>query len=280
MSFVNKVFVFFIIYLTSLNVFAQKAFKVQFDLAETLYTQKNYFDAITELKRLQFFDPSNNNSFKTNFLIGECYKQGAKFSDAINYFVLAELDASNLKDLYSAKEQIIRSNILRRTSFRALVLLDSLENDERFNDEIDLINYWRGWAYIFTNDWDNAALSFAMISSEHELKILCKNTDDKLYSVGFAKGISFIIPGAGQFYTGEYISGFLSLGWNVLWGYLTIQSFVDERVFDGVMTGSFLWMRFYNGNLQNAEKFAVEKNVEISNSTLNYLQNEYSGLKP
>ena len=102
----------------------------------------------------------------------------------------------------------------------------------------------------------------------------------KPYSVNFAKIFSMIIPGAGQFYTGEYLSGFLSLGWNVLWGYLTIKSFIDDRVFDGIMIGSFLWFRFYNGNIYNAKKFAKEKNLIISNKALFYLQNGYEGEKP
>ncbi len=280
MIFANKKYYILIIFLSSFNLFGQDSFSDQYNLAEKLYGDDNYYDAITELKRLEFFDHSDQYSFKANFLIGKCYKQGAKFSDAINFFVFAELNASNIDELYSAKEEVIRANILRRTTSRALALLDSLENDKRFGDKTDQINYWRGWVHIFANKWEKAAESFAMISQEHELKTLCEKTDDEMYSVGFAKGISFLIPGTGQFYTGEYVSGLLSLGWNVLWGYLTVRSLVDDRIFDGLMTGSFLWMRFYNGNLQNAEKFAVEKNLEISNKSLRYLQYEYSGLKP
>lgn len=280
MSFVNNKYLILIIFFASFNLTAQNSFDEQFNYAEKLYEDENYFDAITELKRLLFFDSSGQYNFKSNLLIGECYKQGAKLSDAINYFVLAELNSKNNDEMYSAIEEIIRTNILRRTTSRALALLDSLEHDERFSDKTDQVNYWRGWAYIFADDWDKAAISFSKISVDNELENICKKTADEMYSVGFAKGISFIVPGAGQFYAGEYLSGLLSLGWNVLWGYLTIRSFVDERVFDGLMTGSFLWMRFYNGNIQNAEKFAIEKNIESSNNTLKYLQFEYSGLKP
>jgi len=84
----------------------------------------------------------------------------------------------------------------------------------------------------------------------------------------------------GQFYTGEYVSGLISLGWNVLWGYLTINAINEDRIFDGFMIGTLLWYRFYNGNLQNAEKFAKQKNLEKSNSALRYLQNKYKGNKP
>lgn len=280
MVFVNKKYFIFIIVIASFKLPAQNPFDAQFSFAQKLYNKEKYFDAITELKRLQFFDSTQQYSFKTNFLIAKCYKQGAKFSDAINYFVLAEINAVSNDGLYSAKEEIIRTNILRRTTSKALSLLDSLEKDKRFSDRSEQIYYWRGWAYIFSDDWKKAADSFGKISPDHQLKILCDETENQMYSVGFAKGISFILPGAGQIYTGEYISGFLSLGWNVLFGYLTINSIVEDRIFDGVMTGVFLWQRFYNGNLQNVEKFAIEKNVEISNHTLNYLQFQFDGLKP
>jgi len=37
---------------------------------------------------------------------------------------------------------------------------------------------------------------------------------------------------------------------------------------------------FYNGSLQNAEKFAVEHNFEVSDWMLDYFQNNYRGPKP
>jgi hypothetical protein len=46
------------------------------------------------------------------------------------------------------------------------------------------------------------------------------------------------------------------------------------------MIGSLLWWRFYTGNLYNAEKFTLEKNLNITNDALRYLKNEYSGTKP
>jgi 2-phospho-L-lactate transferase/gluconeogenesis factor (CofD/UPF0052 family) len=69
----------------------------------------------------------------------------------------------------------------------------------------------------------------------------------------------------------------LLLGWNALWGYLTVKSFVDD---DGLITGNLLWPRFYNGNLQNADKFVKEENLKITNNALYYLQTGYHGLKP
>ena len=189
------------------------------------------------------------------------------------------MNASSSEQIFNSKIEIIKVNILRRTTNRALTLLDELRNDERFNDKSNEINYWAGWTYIFADDWEKASSSFALIDSAHFLKTFCDSVDNDLYNVTLAKALS-IVPGLGQFYTGEYVSGFISLGWNVLWGYLTINAFIEERVFDGIMVGTLLWYRFYNGNLQNAEKFAFQKNLAKTNSALRYLKDKYNGSKP
>jgi len=277
---INRDYITAAILLISFASFAQNSFDAQFNFANKLYSDEDYFDTVTELKRLLFFDENSDYNYEANLLIGKSYKQGAKFSDAIRYLTLAEINAESIDELYETRIEIIRINILRRTTKRAFKLLDSLRYDERLIDRNDEIKYWRGWTYMFADDWEQAAQTFAELDTNHVLKTLAEEVDDDLYSVSFAKTISYIIPGAGQIYTGEYISGLLSLGWNVLWGYLTIKAFVAERIFDGIVIGNFLWLRFYRGNLQNAENFAMEKNLVRSNRALNYLQFEYNGLKP
>ena len=277
---INRKYITATILLISFASFAQNSFDAQFNFAKKLYSDEDYFDTVTELKRLLFFDQNSEYIYEANLLIGKSYKQGAKFSDAIRHLTLAEINAENIDELYETRIEIIRINILRRTTREAFKLLDSLGSDERFIDKKDEIKYWRGWAYMFADDWEEAAQTFAEIDTNHVLKTLAEEVGDDLYSVSFAKTISYIIPGAGQIYTGEYISGLLSLGWNVLWGYLTIEAFIAERIFDGIVIANFLWLRFYRGNLQNAENFAMEKNLVRSNRALNYLQFEYDGLKP
>ena len=277
----NRFYLIILIFITfSARIAAQDVFVKQYDFAMQLYADENYYDTVTELKRLLYFDKSETYNYKANILIGKSYKQGGKFADAVRYFTLAEINAANSDELYYSRIENVRVNILRRTTDRALSLLNSLEDDNRFFSKKDELNYWRGWAYIFADEWENAAFSFGKIDNQHELKLLAEKVEDEKYSVNFAKISSMIIPGAGQFYTGEYVSGLLSLGWNVLWGYLTIKSFVDDRIFDGIMVGSLLWLRFYNGNTYNAEKFAEEKNLIINNKALLFLQHGYEGEKP
>jgi TM2 domain-containing membrane protein YozV len=280
MNSVNKiVFILLVLLIDAATLIAQDPFEEQFNFAKKLYDEENYFDAVTEFKRLLFFDKAGQYSYEANRSIGLSYKYGAKFFDALRHFTLAEIQAPTLQGVYDCRFEIIKINILRRTIDQALALLDTLANDTRFSVSKDEINYWRGWAYIFEDDWEQAALSFASIDSNHALRTFCDSVDNGLYDVTLARVLS-IVPGAGQFYTGEYISGLISLGWNVLWGYLMINAFIEDRIFDGVMIGTLLWWRFYSGNLENAEKFALEKNLQKTNKALRYLQNNYNGKKP
>ena len=277
LNFVNRLL--FFILLVQIKILSQNYFIEQLQLADSLFKSQNYFDAITEYKRLLFFDSLDHFRFYSNFQIGLCYKNGAKYSDAIRYFVLAEINATDDEDLFNSKIQQVRTNILRRTTSRAEKILSEMGNDKRFEQHKNEIKYWRGWSFIFSDKWENAYRIFSEIG-ETNLAQICLNTHDKLYSVEFAKYSSMIIPGLGQFYSGEYLSGLLSLAWNVFAGYLTINAFNQERIFDGIVTANLLWFRFYRGNFQNAEKFAEEKNIRISNEALFYLQNEFNGIKP
>ncbi len=254
--------------------------KAQLQISQMLYNEEHYFDAITEFKRLLYFDNENDYSFIANYMIGKSYKMGAKLSDAIIYFTKAEIAAENYEDIYKAKIEKIRCNILRRTTENANHLLNEIEADVRYKNKIDEIYFWHGWIDIFSDDWEKAAEDFNKSKIDTTLSAYCDSVYEERYSIVFATISSAIIPGLGQFYTGNYLSGLLSLGWNVLWGYVTVNAFIDNRIFDGFAVANLLWLRFYNGNLQNAKKFAEENNLKISNYALYYLQYQYKGLKP
>ncbi|KUO61042.1 hypothetical protein APF79_12870 [bacterium BRH_c32] len=272
--------VILVILLIAPSIFAQSELIIQKEYADNLFNSGQLFDAISEYKRLQFFDTEGKYRFYSNMKIGEAYKGGGRFDDAVTYFANAERTAPNDSLFFDAAVNVIRTNILRRTNDNAHQLLDKLEKDLRFNDRMNEINYWRGWNYIFEDKWLIASLVFEKIEKNHPLALISKQTDKNKYSVNFAKVISYILPGFGQFYTGNYLSGLMSIGWVGLTGYWTINSFVEKRVFDGLVIGNLLFLRFYRGNYQNAEQFTIEKNIEVSNKSLINLQNNYQGIKP
>jgi len=252
----------------------------QFCYADSLFANGNYFDAVTEFKRLLFFDAGHEFSYRAAFKIAESYKMGGKYSEAIYYFRYAEKFSSSQEQILPLRLGVIKVNILRRTCGQALALLNELSKDTSLRASGNEIEYWRGWAFLFNDEWEKAAECFAKSEKGSELKKIALKTENELYSPVKATLLSVFMPGAGQFYTGNYVSGLMSLGWNFLWGYISVNSFVENRVFDGIMTANFLWLRFYMGNVQNAGKFAEQRNRELINNTLLYLQNNFIGEKP
>lgn len=247
--------------------------------ASQFYSSEKYLESITECKRVIYFDSEKLFHSTAYEIMGDSYKEAGFFSEAVQAYNLAETFSFNEEVIFNLKLKKIKINILRRTTSNAHRLLNELDSTFH-NSKDDEIFYWRGWTYIFEDDWKSASIEFAKIDSLHELKNFCEKVDNEKYSVTFAKTISAILPGSGQIYSGHYLNGLVSLGWNVLWGYLSIKAFKADRIFDGMMISSLLWLRFYNGNVSNSEKFVAEKNQEITNNALYYLQNQYKGMKP
>ena len=269
--------IFFVINTT---VSAQDILSVQLDYANNLFESKLYFDAVTEFKRLQFFDSNKIYDYDSNLKIGISYKKGAKFDKSVDYLVKAINNARTEEEKFAAEIELVKANILRKTTDNALTIIGQLENKYFAREQRNELYYWRGWAYMFADNWKMAALEFNRIDANHELKMLSSKVEDDKYSEAFAKVISIFIPGAGQIYTGRYLSGLMSLGWNILWGYTVFNALEDERHFDAAIVTGLLWERFYRGNIQNAENFAKEENIKIANKALRYLQNDYTGKKP
>ena len=279
MNIANNKILYVIIILFS-ESHSQNALQNQFDLANQLFFEEKYFDSITEFKRLQYFDKEEKYAFVSNYLMGKSYKAGGWFDKALKYFTLAERKASSDNQLVDAKILKARTNMLRGSNLQAeRILLGLLEDKKYYSDSIQ-IYYWLGWNYILSDNWKRAEEIFEKNYADSVILKLCRSVLDEKFDINFAKYSSYFIPGMGQFYTGEYLSGILSLGWNILTGYLTINAFSEDRIFDGLVIGNLLWFRFYRGNIENSEKFALEKNLEISNKALKYLQMEFNGLKP
>jgi len=251
--------------------------KSQFVYAEDLFKSGEYFDAATEFKRLLFFDSSGYFSVKAEIYTGLSYKKGGYYSEAIKHLLSGMIRISDPDSIYQVKAEIVKCNILRRTTSLAREIIGGMEEGISDSSRIKELNLLKGFSYVFDNQWEKAS-EFFNRGGNGELAAISGMTENELYSVTAAKILSVFIPGAGQIYTGNYLNGLISLGWNALAIYLSVDAFIEERVFDGLVTANFLWFRFYQGNISNASKFAEERNKDITEKTLKILQN-YEGYR-
>lgn len=254
--------------------------KKQLEYADRLFELEQYYDAITEYKRVQFFDDSSKYQYITNLKIALSYKSGAKLEDAEKFIIQAIKYADNKDKIFESTIHLARINILQRKNQRATEIINRFLENPDYDDKTNELFYWKGWNYMFADDWEKAAYEFSKLPDAQDLKYLCLKTDNEKISVTFTKVISYILPGSGQIYAGEYLSGLMSLAWNIVGGYFTIKAVLDDRVFDALVIANLGWLRFYRGNIENAENFADQKNIKTSNKTLEYLQNNYRGIKP
>ncbi|MGE5364299.1 MAG: hypothetical protein ACM3SM_09225 [Bacteroidota bacterium] len=273
----------FLLLLVFSSASAQGSLENCWQNAEKLYNEKQYFDAITEYKRLLFFDAGGKYTQTAMQKIAYCYKGGAKYDDAVEYMARSLQLTLEKEEKFRIRMEIIKLNILRHSTAQAMHELDEL-GKEAGAVYGDSVNYWKAWAYIFEGRWDKASYSLSRIGSDTpgyaaQLKKTADSADNRKYSVFFAKLISYILPGTGQFYTGHYLSGFMSLAWTSLLAYLSVRSFSADRIFDGAITTG-LFFRFHRGNVQNADEFAEDRNIIIDNDTIKYLQNNFKGPKP
>lgn len=272
--------IFFISFLSILSL-AQSEEENQFLFVRQLFDQEKYYDAITEAKRLLFFSENREDDFEIYMLAGRSYRNGAKFSDALKYFFEAEKSAKKIDQLFEAKIESIKIHILKRTTSIAIKNLEVMLVDENFSSFKDEINYWKGWAYIFQEDWNAAAEIFRSLpEGSRQLSAICDSVENQKYSVSFAKTMSTILPGAGQIYAGNYLSGILSFTYCAGLIYIVGNAFVANRIFDALIVANFLGLRFYRGNLHNAEQFAAQENIKIANDALSFLQFQFKGKKP
>ena len=249
----------------------------QKNYADSLFEAGNFYQSITEYKRLKFFDSDNTYEYYTDYKIGIAYKHGGFFNLSLKFMNNALSSARTDDEKLSAQIEIVKTLVLNRKTDKALNYLDKMETE---NYDEKLIDYWRGWAHLFAGNLNLSRNYFERSGKASEIIPLIASYADSLYSVSTAKTLSYILPGAGQFYTGEYFSGTMSFLWNALWIYVTANALIDGRIIEGLLVGDLLWLRFYRGNIQNAEKFANEKNVKLLNRLLENLQNNFKGEKP
>lgn len=277
LSFVIRII--FLWYLNSIIIYSQNDLIKQKNHADSVFLSENYFDAIKEYKRLLFFDKEGLFNYTVYNQIALCYKYGGKLENAFNYFSLALTKANSNREIFECKLNLCRLNIIENKTKNAHRILNELENDSLFVAFQEEIKYWRAWIFFYEKDYENASLIFHQLN-EIELFELSKQNQEQSLSINKAKILSMILPGAGQIYSENYLSGIGSFIWNLIAGYLTINAFASERIFDGIVLTNILWMRFHRGNLENAEKLAEKKNQIIFINSLINIQNNFRNKFP
>jgi TM2 domain-containing membrane protein YozV len=233
----------------------------QIALAESLFTNRLYELALTEYKRVFFFDSTAQrdlslrlhytiSALNTNFLKGyEEYDKLLKDFPDIG-------DESRIilgRELIKNKHYSLAIDILRPTREKRLLGLCYLLNGEYYNalDE-------------FQNLDEEIALEVKEFLKKPKKSITC------------AMILSMFLPGWGEIYAGDFKRGLQDFIITSASGLLLFKSFKDKKYVDAGIIISLLFNRFYFGSISNAGRIAQRNNERLEKDWLDYIKKKYS----
>jgi tetratricopeptide (TPR) repeat protein len=252
----------------------------QFQFAEDLFQEGEYYRAIGEYQRFIHFFPESEAVSHARYRIGLAYLKGERYEEAIDAFMLVirqypqsgYADQSYLR-MSEAYVQLQRYD----DAIMHLEKLISVTHDQSIKNEA---HYQRGWAYLEQGAWDNAEASFNQISPENRarfriedlLRELDKKRDLRRKHPTTA-GLLAIVPGAGHVYCERYrdaLVAFLVNGALILAAW---EAFDHELYALGGLV-AVVEIGFYSGNIYSAVGSAHKYNREEKNHFLRYLEEQ------
>lgn len=244
------------------------------NLADSLYSNRNFFAAATEYERFLYNFPADSNVDYVCFKLGLSYLENNELEKG-EEIIRKNINASNL---YSRKAQLIlaenfiHNSQFKRARFEIQDLLiftgDTIENQE--------LNRILGWLDLAENELTKAEYHFS-IAKDSELVTEIQNFSRLPRKNPFiAVLLSSIIPGSGEIYSGHYWTGLASFLVNAATVAGIVLSIKQENYLDAALILSIFFNRFYLGSRQNAHDFANEYNKKLYRTKINKIRQSHN----
>jgi len=249
--------------------------------AENYYNIGNYDLAITEYMRFIFFNPENDSISDIYYRIHLSYRNQGKYSEAIKALDESIKFASN--DSISDEKIISKSGIYIADGEYSSAEFELLKisNFSKYSEVRKKAYFFLGICDLYTYKWKESQLALKKYFYDNPL---IQNQLDSLFYTFYqkkyrspilAKWLSTFVPGTGQIYGGDLKDGINALLLNSLTGYLLIDSIIENRIEDFIISYTSLFGRYYMGNRYKAEKATVNFNDQINknnrDNVLNYI---------
>jgi tetratricopeptide (TPR) repeat protein len=234
--------------------------------ADSLVIVKNYDFALKEYQRVLFFQDTINSEIY--FKIAETYFYNQNFTEAIkNYKIFNSCSSDSLKILES-NFKVINCYIQNAEFHTALVNLYSLS--PKINEEQNQRkNFYLGICYYYFDNYETSLEYFIesidTISVENKIFIedfFSHKNNFRYPNPKLAFAISLILPGFGQFYCGEVISGFNSMLLTASMLLIGYEISVIYKPIDAAIAVFPYFERYYLGGCLNAYNLAINKKTE------------------
>lgn len=234
--------------------------------ADSSYERGQYSVALKEYQRVLFFSKNKTNPHLFNS-IANCYFQSGQLDRAIEYFdrsfFLFKDDSLQLSAAFNKIACYVYQGNFDMALIDVFGMPDSLPPffDQRRN-------FYLGVIYFGKKDFVSAKKYFLEINQSDEayLKKINQLFDPKgkinrpKPTIAFI--LSLIIPGSGQFYSGDIKNGVNSFLLNEGLLLLGIYTAYRYSIIDAIISVGPWFQRYYQGGLESAEKIAEQKRAE------------------
>jgi tetratricopeptide (TPR) repeat protein len=253
--------------------------------AENLFSEKDYYRAITEYKRLSFLYPQSGLIPQVKFRIAKSYQLGEKFQIAFDLFDSVTKEYPTL-DVGQASEFESVETLYRMGNYDlALAGYEKFIKDNKYANLKDRAIYKQGYAHLRLRDTEKARQSFGMVAQNSLFAGAANDMSSKTNEFEkiprkkpFLAGImSAVIPGTGQFYNGRVKDGIIALITNGLFIWGTYEAFHREYYSIGAVAGTFA-LGWYSGNIFSAVNGSFRYNHNKEEKFLEDLRPNYEFL--
>lgn len=231
--------------------------------ADSLMKQEQYQNAQVLLKRLTYFSDSSNFT-KIYLKAGECYEAMQEYFLAAEHYEIAARYADTDQENIDITFKQVRMLILAEQGYEAFKALDEMYDLD--SAEMNKYYLYKGVSYMMVDRQDSSIANFTHLAEALEIA----ETDEfkaivKMHhkvgkpKPGKAKVLSYILPGAGQMYSGDVKNSLNSLIINGVFFTLLYNTAVTYTVVDAIIGVSGWTIKYYKGGAIAAEHIAIEK---------------------
>ncbi|MBK8845757.1 MAG: hypothetical protein IPO27_03990 [Bacteroidetes bacterium] len=266
----------------TVHVYAQNIEQTK-ALMQQAYAAGNY-SYCTELgERIIYFDTTYKHTAICHLFTGDSYFRQQDYANAASHFEMAAQlttdDSVRTESLFGTGLSYM---LMNDYSTALISLLDIYSNNNETIEKRKLL--YTGVAYYYLNDFEKSQSylnQFANMVHMHQdtiaqlMSITHKKT--KRYKPGKAYTLSLLLPGMGQFYSGDIKNGINALLLVAGLTYLGYNVWINAGVVDAIISVAPWLQRYYYGNAEKARAIAanrlqLEKNTIMRNFLAKSLQ--------
>jgi tetratricopeptide (TPR) repeat protein len=238
------------------------------------YARSGAFDpAITEYKRVLFFDEDNRLASTVHSRIASCYRSQHRWNEAFFHLRRSIQVASSLKEIEDREFELITvllaSGRDSEAELRLLRLRDFPEIDRK------RVSLHLCVTYVYRGRWEDAAAELDQAFPDAEIvepwrraelerlkRLLAEALSSRRKSPSTALLLSTIVPGTGQLYAGDPWDALNAFALNTGLATLIFTAMKHEYYLEAALLFVYPFRRYYLGNRDNA-RIAAERSNRV-----------------